>query len=91
MIFTHEYHFYAQLGYKSEMMYRIVGKMGQISIYFECSLHIRKYKLQKFERHRQLLKVQFEVLTMFLYSYFAEALKRSDLPNPNECLEACNN
>ena len=46
MIFTHEYHFYAQLGYKSEMMYRIVGKMVQISIYFECSLRIRKYKLR---------------------------------------------
>ena len=32
--------------------------------------------------------MQFEVVTMFLYSYFAEGLKRSDLPNPNGSLSA---
>ena len=34
-----------------------------------------KIKLQKLEQHRQLLRVQFEVLTMSLYSYFVEASK----------------
>ena len=33
-------------------------------------------------------ELQFEVLTKSLYSYFAEASKRSDPPNPNGSLSA---
>ena len=39
-----------------------------------------KIKTAKIERHGQRLEAQFEVLTMSLYSYFAEASKRNDLP-----------
>ena len=43
---------------------------------------------RNFEWNGQLLKVQFKVLSMSLFSCFAEASKQSVLPNPNGSLSA---
>ena len=61
--------------------------MVQIS-YISNAHSVFENKNCKFERHEQLPRAQFEVLTMSLYSYFAKASKRSVLPNPNGSLLA---
>ena len=57
-------------------------------IFRMLALYSKKKKLRKFEQHWQLLGVEFKVLTMSLYSYFAEASKQSDLPYTNGSLSA---
>ena len=70
-------HFSNWISSTASWTYRIAGNFRIVQI-FKCSLCFQKWKTLTM---RNL--VQFEVLTISLYSYFAKGSKQSDLTNPN--------